>query len=309
MSRKKQDARTMFKIEFTKSKDVHILTDEELKRLQAVELDILKDFLKVVEENHIPYTLSGGSVLGTIRHGGFIPWDDDVDINMTRASYNRFCEVFAETLGTRYELWAPELGHEHGLAHVQIKKKNTVYQSFNELSKENNGIYLDVFIVENVPDNALLRKMHGFLCLAVGYMLTCRKTYYDMPYLEKYIGDSQMLRKTLMKKARIGRFFAWLSLDRASKITSRVYSMCRNSKSKYVTIPSGRKHYFGELQLRKDLCETVEKDFAGVTVKIPKGYKNYMEGLYGKDYMTIPPVEAREQHPLMKLDFGDDRTE
>lgn len=134
MSSKKQDARTMFKIEFTKSSNVHMLTAEELKRLQAVELEILKDFLKVVEENNISYTLSGGSVLGTIRHGGFIPWDDDVDINMTRASYRKFCKIFAETMGNRYELWAPELGHDHGLAHVQIKKKNTVYQSFKSFT-------------------------------------------------------------------------------------------------------------------------------------------------------------------------------
>lgn len=306
MSSKKQDARTMFKIEFTKSSNVHMLTAEELKRLQAVELEILKDFLKVVEENNISYTLSGGSVLGTIRHGGFIPWDDDVDINMTRASYRKFCKIFAETMGNRYELWAPELGHDHGLAHVQIKKKNTVYQSFNELSKENNGIYLDVFIVENTPDNAFLRKLHGCLCLGIGYLLTCRKTYYDMPYLEKYMGDSQVLKKALMKKVRIGRVFSWMSLDSISRLTCHVYSMCKNDNSKYVTIPSGRKHYFGEVQLRENLCETVEMKFEDVDVKIPKGYKKYMQGLYGNTYMSIPPLQKREQHPLMKLDFGDE---
>ena len=306
MSRKKEDARTMFKLEFAKSDDVHMLTDEELKRLQNVELNILKDFLKVVEEKKISYTLSGGSVLGTVRHSGFIPWDDDIDINMTRSSYEQFKKIFAETMGGGYELWAPELGHNHGLAHVQIKKKNTVYQSFNELSKENNGIYLDIFIVENTPDNKILRKLFGCLCLAAGYLLTCQKTYYDMPYLEKYIGDSQVLRGVLEKKAKIGKLFSWLSLDRASKFTYRVYSMCKNDHSKYVTIPSGRKHYFGEMQLREDLCRTTEKKFEDITVKIPKGYKKYMEGLYGSTYMTIPPVEKREQHPLMKLDFGNE---
>ena len=82
MGKKICDSRTWFKNEFSKNSDIHMLTDEELKKLHDIELEMLCDFLKVVKEQNISYTMSGGSVLGTIRHGGFIPWDDDIDINM-----------------------------------------------------------------------------------------------------------------------------------------------------------------------------------------------------------------------------------
>ncbi len=304
MGKKICDSRTWFKNEFSKNSDIHMLTDEELKKLHDIELEMLCDFLKVVKEQNISYTMSGGSVLGTIRHGGFIPWDDDIDINMPRKSYNRFRDIFSENLGDKYELWTPESGKDHGLSLVQIKKKGTIYQSFNELSKQDNGICMDIFILENMPDNAVIRRIHGCICLAVGYLLTCRKTYHDLPYLEKYISDNQALKKAIMKKAQIGKLFAWIPLDKVSMLTSKVYSMCKNHNSDLVTIPSGRKHYFGEMLPRKELCESVEMDFEGIKVNIPKGYKKYMEKLYGKTYMTVPAAEDRERHPLMRIDFG-----
>lgn len=304
MSRKKYDAHTRLKMEFSKGDKVHILTDDELKKLHEIELEMLRDFLKVVKEYDISYTMSGGSVLGTIRHGGFIPWDDDIDINMSRENYNRFKKIFSKNMSDKYELWAPEFGKNHGMSNAQIKRKGTIYQSFNELSKENNGIYMDIFILENTPNNPMIRNLHGCLCLAVGYLLTCRKTYHDLPYLEKYIGNNQILRKALMKKALLGRLFAWMSLDQVSMLTSKVYSMCKNHHSNLVCIPSGRKHYFGEMLLREEFCESIEMEFEGIKVNVPKGYKHYMERLYGENYMTVPPLEDREQHPLMYLSFG-----
>lgn len=303
---KKIDSHAQFKMKFRKLDNMHTLTDCELKRLQNVELGMFRDFLAVAEKYDIAYSMSGGTALGTVRHKGFIPWDDDIDINLTRKSYKRFKAIFDEELGGKYELWAPELGRNHGLAHVQIKKKGTVYKSFNELSKSDNEIYIDIFIQENVPNNVILRKLHGFLCLAFGYLLTCRKTYNDMPYLKPYIEGNAELERAFSKKEIIGRLFSWLTLDTISKLTIKVYSMCKNNGSKFTSIPTGRKHYFGELLLRSDSCETIEMEFEGIKVRMPKGYDNYLSRLYGKNYMEIPPIEKREQHPLMELDFGEE---
>ncbi|RHB40487.1 LicD family protein [Enterocloster aldenensis] len=305
--RKKLDAHQLFKIEFFKNESVITLTDSQLKHLQLIELEIVQDFIAVVKKYNLTYTLGGGSVLGAIRHKGFIPWDDDIDINMPRKSFDFFINVFEQEMGEKYELWAPELGNGHGMSSVQIKKKGTIYQSFNELSKKNNGIYIDIFILENVPDNKIMRYLHGMLCLAFGYLLTCRKTYEDLHYLEPYFRNNNVLEKAFMKKARLGKVVSWISLDSLAKWTVGVYSLCKNNNTKLVSFPSGRRHYFGEIGLRSDMVSTIQVLFENIEVNIPLGYKAYMERLYGKTYMEIPPLETREQHPLLSLDFGDER--
>ncbi|MCR4897490.1 MAG: LicD family protein, partial [Lachnospiraceae bacterium] len=111
--------------------------------------------------------------------------------------------------------------------------------------------------------------------------------------------------KAFSKKARVGKLVSFLNLDKLAKSTVRVYAMCKNSGSKYVTVPSGRRHFFGELCERKELLETAEAPFESLTVRIPAGYDGYMRRLYGATYMQLPPESDREHHPVMELDFGD----
>lgn len=291
---------------FENTEGVIHLDNETLHRLQRVILNMLKDVLKVFNEYDIFYTLSGGSVLGAIRHKGFIPWDDDIDLNMPRKDFEKFKKVFNKELGNKYELCTPEYGKEHGMTVSQIKKRGTIYRSYNELSKSDCGICIDIFILENVPDNRIIRILHGYRCLAMGYLMSARKTYNDLPYLKKYCESNPELKELFARKARIGRLIKWISLDSLSKSAMRCYSSCKNNKSKYVSIPSGRKHYFGEMYKREDMCEAIQIPFEDIIANIPKGTKNYMITLYGDTYMTIPPKEKREVHPLIELDFGNE---
>lgn len=301
----KRDPHQLMKNGFAEDGRVIRLSGNTLEMLQNVELDMLRDFIEVAERNSVNYSLSGGSVLGAVRHKGFIPWDDDIDINMPRKDFEHFKRIFEKELGGDYELYAPELGRNYGLAMSQIKKKGTVYRSFNELSQKESGICVDIFIMESVPDNRIARTIHGVFCLAFGYMLSCRKTYEDISFLKEYLKENRELKKVFMKKARIGRLFFFLSLNQVSWLTWRCYSWCGNDDSEYITIPSGRKHYFGELGKRTEMCRMKKTQFESIMVNIPEGAEGYMERLYGKNYMEIPPEEKREKHPIMELDFGE----
>ncbi|SEL81942.1 lipopolysaccharide cholinephosphotransferase [Butyrivibrio sp. ob235] len=299
-----KDRRHFFKTGFRGAPGTFELSEEQLKKLQSTLLDMLKDFIEVFENEKIFYTLSGGSVLGSIRHKGFIPWDDDIDINMPRKDFEHLKKVFDKRLGDKYVLCGPEFGRGYGMSHVQIKKKGTVYKAFNELTMEDTGIFIDIFVLENTYDSPLKRKIHGTLCLIMGYVLTCRKTAEDWKALEPYLSVNEVLKGAFLKKKRIGSFFKFISLDKVAKRVGYWYSYCGLGDSELVCIPSGRKHYFGEMYRREDMCESREAVFEGVKVRIPKGTERYMEILYGPEYMEIPPVEDREIHSAVELDFG-----
>ncbi len=302
-----KDTLHVLKQGFQKNEKLIVMDEKTLAKLKLTLKEMLEDFIYVAEKYSLHYTMSGGSVLGTVRHQGFIPWDDDIDINIPREDYNIFLKVFEKELGSKYIILDPYTSHNHGMTLAQMKKKGTVYRSFNELSKERAdcGICIDLFIIENTFDNCFLRNVHGILCLAFGYATTCKKTSHDIQLLDNYLEKGTKAEMTFKKKAAIGKLFFWISLDRLVRVTIKCYSLCKNNHSKYVTIPTGRKHFFHEMHLREELCESVEMPFEDIMVKIPKGYKAYLTSLYGEDYMSLPPSGKRENHPLMEIDFGE----
>ena len=150
-----KDRRNILKKGFDSNDKVIKLHDDDLKKMQRILLMMLKDFDAIAKKYGIEYTLSGGSVIGALRHQGFIPWDDDIDINVTRENFEKIKKAFRSYRGNKYKLYLPEEDPGHGMSLPQIKLSDTVYKSFIELSKEDKdcGICLDIFVIENTFDN------------------------------------------------------------------------------------------------------------------------------------------------------------
>lgn len=292
------DSRAFFKNE--KYTNEAPLSKKQLLGLQQNLLEILKDFVEFAEKNNINYHLGGGSALGAYRHKGFIPWDDDVDINMPRKDYEKLLRLFPQKM-KKYIIASPKRGKKHGMAHAQIKKKGTIYRSFNELSKkdEEAGIYIDIFVIENTYNEKWKRKIHGAISLIFGFLLTCKKTNEDYKYIYPYIKDNRRLSLAFNLKNKIGSLISNFDLDKLAYATQKIYSICKDEDSKYVTIPTGRKHFFGEMYKREDVISTRFAKFENLRVRLPKKIKTYLKKLYGKDYMKIP--KNKERHPVMEL--------
>ena len=104
---------------------MHKLTDKELKKLQKIELDILIEFDKICKKNNLRYVLVGGTLIGAIRHKGFIPWDDDIDVSMPRKDYNKFIKIQEKELNhNKYYFQSMETNDKFGLPFAKLRRKN-----------------------------------------------------------------------------------------------------------------------------------------------------------------------------------------
>jgi lipopolysaccharide cholinephosphotransferase len=160
--------------------------------------------------------------------------------------------------------------------------------------------------MENVYDNPVLKKIQGFLCLSFGLLCSCRNFYKNRTLIRKLEKENFDMKKILEAKIAIGRLLSFASVRSWAIITHKVYSLCKNNNSKYVSIPTGRKHYFGEMYLREGMVNTVKMPFEGRQWNVAKDYDNYFKTLYGPDYMTPPPPEKRESHVLFELKFPEE---
>ncbi len=285
--------------------DVLVLDDLELRRLQLNLLEIADDVIAVFNELDVEWTLSGGTVLGAARHQGFIPWDDDIDLNITRFDWDRCKYRISEMLGEKYRLYSPEFDTKCTVNQIKVIKKGTVLRELNSSEDEALGIFVDIFIVENVPNNCLLRKVNGFLSQGLRYICSCVRMSAQKEHLALITKDNSEAKKGFMNRVRIGQFCAVIPLRIWLKNYMSCNALCKDSNSNYVTIPTGSKFYFGELIKRDAVFPPVKLEFEGRFWNVPRNYDCYLTNLYG-NWRSVPPVEKRERHLLLELKYGDE---
>ena len=277
------------------------LDGDMLRKYQLALLEITDDIVEVCEQEHITYQLSGGSCLGAVRHKGFIPWDDDMDINMLGDHFERFIKTFQKKYGDKYWIHTCHT-KDYGLLVSRIRLKDSVMRIHQDINNPEAGFFVDIFRLENTPDNPLLRKLHGVLCMGMGLLLSCRKYYKDRDIMRELGKNDKELMQSIKFKVNLGRLLSFMSLKKWAEATQKCCSLCHNGKSLYLTIPAGRKHYFGELYKRDGMENTILYEFEGRKYRIAKDYDEYLKKLYG-DYMWIPPEEDREKHFLLEIKF------
>lgn len=288
--------------EYAKKSDFfYELNDEEKKKLKSVLLEIYKDIKNVCDKHGIVVMLSGGSCLGAVRHKGFIPWDDDLDLMMSRKDYDKLKDVFDVELSEKYIISVPRMSEESVALSMRIIKKGTINLGVNDFNPDaENGISIDVFPIEKLPDNRILRILK---CWYLDILRIC------VISSSIFLTKNQLLKKSLANRKAyyyvrcfIGFFFSLLGRKRLYDYFDRVAS---NSKGKYYsTIATGRGMSRKECIPTNVFFPTKKVFFEGIESSIPNDADKYLSNLYG-DYMKIPPVEKRERHFFIKLDFGD----
>ena len=277
--------------------DIRHITDEEVKELQKVMLQIIKDVAEVCEKHGICYMADGGTALGSVRHKGFIPWDDDVDLIMPRDDLNRFVEVFDQELGDKYVLCTPNSkGHKVASLITEIYDKNSYKSSLHNLDNDlPQGVMIDIFPLEYAPLNPIKRKIKGTVAMFLQYIAVSSMFYalYNSPKKKAFFYQTKEGKFNYNFRRAIGFLFSF-----------RHYEKWCNTFDKFVRgkedtglwcIPTDVGHYFGHLMPKEVFYPPIEGEFEDMTIKLPNDIHAYLVNAYG-DYMWIPPVEQREKH-------------
>jgi lipopolysaccharide cholinephosphotransferase len=271
----------------------------DLTRVHETNLKMLKEIDRICRKYKIRYSLDSGTLLGAIRHGGFIPWDDDVDVVFTRSNYEAFAKVARRELPDGMSFVEPNEYHG-GKAFYDFVSR-VLYeksQKFEESDKMEfyddkiSKLCVDLFVADDLPDGKLAKLLTKLShCIIYGLALGHR-------YKINYSDYQGVMKATVFVLSGIGRLIPF-------SVTYRVWkSLCRKDKKKNTHLyfySTYAPNYFHVEMEKSDMDKVADTAFDGATLMIMEGWDAYLKQVYG-DYMTLPPEEKRiPEHSDMEI--------
>ncbi len=267
------------------------------KELKEIELTILKIVADFCESNGIRYYLCGGTLLGAIRHKGFIPWDDDIDIIMPRPDYVRFHELFNKS-NERYKVNSILNNPQWITTFAEVEDTKTVKEYIDFNAGYVGGISIDIFPTDGSPDNRFLRR---FYWEVMNFIERIAVLSHQKFHVSKHFSDQGGGHTGLKTIIRTAIKFLCIPLARlalpcklemlVNKISAR-FDVDQSSYIGAVTFP----HYgYRECVQGKPFLKMKKRTFEGYMFNTPDGFEEYLCNLYG-NYMKMPPEEKRVSH-------------
>ncbi len=252
--------------------------DKKRKKIWAVELDLLLKFDEICKKYNLKYFVMGGTLIGAIRHHGFIPWDDDIDVAMLRDDYEKFISVAVNEFKNPYLLQLPQTDKGYFYSFAKLRNVNTTAISYTfKYADFNQGIFIDIFPLDNCLIDNLEERFNRINKLNKDNSTYMRMTDpnpsdENKKRIDAYSGRNPMdvyieIQKTAMEYRNIDTEYVNTAVFTAYKYDTLIY----------------RKEWFDEVEL---------KEFEGVQVPIPRGYDGALRSQYG-NYMILPPMEKR----------------
>lgn len=258
-----------------------------IRDVQNVQLEILREFDRICREHSLDYHVFGGTLLGAVRHNGFIPWDDDIDVGMLRKDYTKFIEVAKEDMSSNYFLQTIETDKETQVVFAKMRKNGTVYKEKHVQHLDvHHGIFIDIFPLDNVKTNeykGIRLKITAFLY----------KVHIVLHKGEMEINERYRTLKKLMDRMLGNSFSLWLKRCIDSNLAK-----IGDQSSEYVNhLTNGiNKRRYDKFIYDKNLfSDIIELNFEDMKVKAPRNYDEYLKQIYGQ-YMEIPRKEDRVPH-------------
>ena len=264
--------------------------EEKLKVAQDASLKILLEVNRICRKHDIIYLLDGGTLLGAVRHKGFIPWDDDVDIAMTRENMDRFKAAAAAELPADMELvdcdsyrggkafydFTPRIIYKKSKRHGQSEETEYYEGKLNHL-------WVDIFILDHISDSPVADRFTRFL----------QKCIYGLSMTRRYSLDFSKYGAADRLKVRVLTAFSFLFPQKTLfKLQERLSRRYNNKKTKHFYYSNYQPDYLHDTIDREWSENVTELPFEGHMLLAPKEYDKVLKEVYG-DYMKLPPKESR----------------
>lgn len=241
--------------------------------VQKALLDMMVDIDKICRENDIPYILTGGTALGAIRHKGFIPWDDDLDIAMMRDDYKKFIKVLDEKLPEKYTFHCYEKNRKYNVTipQMKIRKKNTYIEEVNKLLANKcddcNGIFIDVFVLDHVNKHKIIdvpfRLLNGLLMLIINGFENIHIN--PIPLKSLFVGIAKFYGRLNRKSKYIGFDLTWTYI----------------------------KPWKGHIFKYEDVYPVKNVTFENHQFTMANNHDAFLKMDIGSTYMSLPPINKR----------------
>jgi lipopolysaccharide cholinephosphotransferase len=270
-----------------KEKQMIELTKQQLRKLQMIQLEMLIEVDRICKKCEIKYNIIAGTLLGAVRHGGYIPWDDDADVAFLRPEYEKFrkaCKTELDKDRFYFQDHRNTKGYRWGYG--KIRRKNTLFLRENqEHMPYEQGIFIDIFPLDGVPDNYLARSLKNFECFCIRKILWSK------------VG--KIAEKNFWKR-QIYKLFDKIPEQKIFEYYHRMIWCCNKKKTRMVRIlmfptPNNEWGYY-----RCWYENSTDIEFEGYLLKGIKDYDSYLRFKFG-NYMEFPSFQERKLHPVSKI--------
>ena len=284
-------------------KDVFIpMSDEQFHQVQQTGLDMLLAIQKFCRESNITMMLGFGSVLGAMRHKGFIPWDDDIDILMPRKDYERFLSICEAGLPSHLKVYSPFTSPGPDVRYTKVFDEEHQITALG--GAVSNKVCIDIFPLENYDTCRLRRELKWSVYLLLSTAATTSRLWADRRKDTDYKFIMKLTKKGTIEyyiRLAIGFCFSFLSYKRWLKIADRWLATQKDTGK--VFIPS---IFINTNPINKDIMLPVaEGEFNGHKVFLPHKVESYLEFQYG-NWRKLPPEEKRRQHLFFRKPLKQD---
>lgn len=265
----------------------HILTSEELRQVQLVQLELLKEVDRICSKCGIQYNIIAGTLLGAVRHKGYIPWDDDADVALLRKEYDKFVKACRRELDLKRFIFQDEKttrGYRWGYGKLRMKetlflRKNQEHMPYNQ------GIFIDIFPLDYVSEKRIVRAVQNF----IGFLI--RK---EMWSIVGAFSEKNSIKRLIYK------FLSHIPEEKIKDHYRAFVRICNRKKTSWVRIltyptPNNNYGYKTTWYENSGLYEFENIFFKGIS-----DYDSYLKFKFG-NYMEFPDVEDRKTHPVTKL--------
>ena len=263
----------------------------ELEELKKIQVDILKYIDEFCIKNNINYYMIFGTLLGAVRHKGYIPWDDDIDICMLREDYDKFMKKFNENQSI-YRFSCYENDEKCTIPYGKVFDTSTLLYEPNLKYGRESSVFVDVFVLDNFPNNPNLAK----------------KSYKKYIRYKKF--NNLQINRNFYEKQKEKYNFIRYPIHLLFQLFPKRYFVKKNIKlyKKYINVDTGYISISGKILSKEVFNSTIKLEFEGNKFISPKNYDLVLKTIFG-DYMKLPPKEKQVAHHRFEAYYKEDKND